>query len=54
LSYVDYLPAGNQVTVRIHLCAVYSGRFYLPPITCETMYDQAIRANTSSGWVNVK
>ena len=54
LSYVDYLPAGNQVTVRINLCAVYSGRFYLPPITCETMYDSAIRANTSSGWVQVK
>lgn len=54
LSYVDYLPAGNQVTVRIHLCAVYSGRFYLPPITCETMYDQAIRANTPSGWVEVE
>ena len=54
LSYVDYLPAGNQVTVRINLCAVYSGRFYLPPITCETMYDSAIRANTLSGWVQVK
>lgn len=24
-SYIDYLPAGKQVTVRINLCAVYPG-----------------------------
>ena len=54
LSYIDYLPAGSQVTVKINLCAVYAGRFYLPPVTCEAMYNQMIRANTSSSWVEVR
>ena len=54
LSYIDYLPAGSQVTVKINLCAVYAGRFYLPPVTCEAMYNQIIRANTSSSWVEVR
>ncbi len=47
-SYIDYLPAGKQVTVKINLCAVYPGRFYLPPVYCEAMYDQLINANTES------
>ena len=34
-SYIDRLPAGSQVTVKINLCAVYPGRFYLPPVYCE-------------------
>ena len=31
-SYIDYLPAGKQVTVRINLCAVYPGRVNLHPV----------------------
>lgn len=53
-SYIDYLPAGRQVTVRINLCAVYPGRFYLPPVYCEAMYDYLIRANTEGREVTVK
>lgn len=45
-SYIDRLPSGSQVTVKINLCAVYPGRFYLPPVDCEAMYDNLIRANT--------
>lgn len=45
-SYIDYLPSGREVTVKINLCAVYPGRFYLPPVYCEAMYDNLVRANT--------
>lgn len=53
-SYIDYLPAGQQVTVRINLCAVYPGQFYLPPVYCDAMYNNLIRANTEGRIVNVK
>lgn len=53
-SFIDNLPAGRQVTVKINLCAVYPGRFYLPPVYCEAMYDYLIRANTAGKEVEVK
>lgn len=53
-SYIDYLPSGRQVTVKINLCAVYPGRFYLPPVYCEAMYDNLTRANTEGREVVVK
>ena len=52
-SYIDRLPAGSQVTVKINLCAVYPGRFYLPPVYCEAMYDYLSRANTAGQEVTV-
>lgn len=52
-SYIDYLPSGRQVTVRIRLIAVYPGRFYLPSVSCQAMYDRLIRANTRGQWVEV-
>ena len=52
-SYMDRLPAGREITVKIDLCAVYKGRFYQPPINCEAMYDQRIRANTEGRKVTV-
>ena len=52
-SYIDRLPAGSQVNVKINLCAVYPGRFYLPPVYCEAMYDYLIRANTAGQEVTV-
>ena len=53
-SYIDYLPAGKQVTVRMKLCAVYPGRFYLLPVYCEAMYDHTVRANTEGRMVTVE
>lgn len=53
-SYIDNLPSGRQVTVRIGLCAVYPGRFYLPPVSCQAMYDRLVRANTRGRWVKVE
>ena len=54
LSYIDLLPAGGRVTVRIDLCATYAGRFYLPPIVCEGMYDHTLQSNTAGRWIEVK
>jgi len=53
-SYVDHLAPGSHVLVRVNLCAVYPGKFYLPPVSCEAMYDRQIAANTASGMVEVK
>lgn len=54
LSHIDYLPPHRQITVKINLCAVYPGRFQLPPVSCEAMYDHTVRANTAGGTVMVK
>ncbi|MCC8153052.1 MAG: hypothetical protein LIP01_01860 [Tannerellaceae bacterium] len=53
-SYIDYLAAGREVTVRINLCTVYPGKFYLPPVWCEAMYDNQIRANTEGMQIEIK
>jgi uncharacterized protein YfaS (alpha-2-macroglobulin family) len=54
LSYIDLLPAGRQVTVRINLAAVYPGLFYLPPVGVEAMYDHTIRANTQGRMIKLQ
>ena len=53
-SYIDFLPAGRQLTVKVNLCAVYSGRFYFPAVFCEAMYDRTVRSNIEGKWVEVK
>lgn len=53
-SYIDYLPSGRQVTIMINLCAVYPGKFYMPLVYCEAMYDHLIRANTEGKEVNIQ
>lgn len=53
-SFIDFLPAGKQVTVKVNLCAVYPGRFFLPPVYCEAMYNHLIQANTTGEYVSVK
>jgi uncharacterized protein YfaS (alpha-2-macroglobulin family) len=52
-TYIDRLPVGRQVTVRLNLAATYGGRFYLPPVWCEAMYDNLVRANTEGRVVRV-
>jgi uncharacterized protein YfaS (alpha-2-macroglobulin family) len=39
---------------RIRLNATYAGKFYMPPIKAEDMYDHEINANTTGQWVEVK
>ncbi len=40
-------------TYRVLLNAAYQGKFYLPAVSCEAMYDHQIRARTTGQWVEV-
>ena len=51
-SYFDIKPNTTQ-TYRIQLNAAYQGRYYLPTLTCEAMYDDAVSARVKGGWVTV-
>lgn len=53
-TYIDALPSGRQVTVKINLAAVYPGIFYLPPVRCEAMYNHLVQANTQGETTEVK
>jgi len=65
-SYYDYqdikddrvytyfsLPKGKTKTFTIHLNATYDGRFYLPSVLCEAMYDNSVSAVKPGKWVEV-
>ncbi len=51
-TYFD-LSGMNKRTYRILLHATYKGRFYLPGIECEAMYDREIYARVKGRWVEV-
>ncbi len=51
-TYFD-LNRNQQNVYRIHLNAAYQGRFYLPSIACEAMYDASINAREAGQWVEV-
>jgi len=51
-TYFDLNP-GERKTFRILLNAAYEGRFYLPSVRCEAMYDNRIRALRPGKWVEV-
>lgn len=53
LSYYDLKPEETK-TIRIQLIATYSGRFYLPAIYSEAMYDHSIHAKIPGKWIEVK
>lgn len=38
---------------RVQLNAAYQGRFYLPAVSCEAMYDKTINARRPGQWVEV-
>ncbi|MEZ4939812.1 MAG: MG2 domain-containing protein [Saprospiraceae bacterium] len=40
-------------TYRIQLNAAYAGRYYLPAVGCEAMYDSRIRGSVPGRWVEV-
>ena len=52
-SFFD-LPAGQSVTITTGLTASYPGRFYLPAVSCEAMYDDTVSALVPGRWVEVK
>jgi uncharacterized protein YfaS (alpha-2-macroglobulin family) len=51
-SYFN-LSRGNWTKFRVLLNAAYLGRFYLPPVACEAMYDNDVNARKSGQWVEV-
>jgi Large extracellular alpha-helical protein len=52
-SFFD-LRAGQSVTVTTSLTATYPGRFYLPAVSCEAMYDDSVSALVPGRWTEVK
>jgi hypothetical protein len=52
LTYFD-LKGNEKKTFRIMLNAAYEGRFYLPSVQCEAMYDNRINARKPGRWVEV-
>lgn len=52
MSYFDLAP--NQTRrIRIKLNATYLGKYYLPAVTCDAMYDNSIFARTRGQWVEI-
>ena len=51
-TYFD-LNANERKTFKVLLNASYVGRFYLPAIKCEAMYDHTISARKAGQWVEV-
>jgi uncharacterized protein YfaS (alpha-2-macroglobulin family) len=47
------LKAGETKTVEVGLNASYLGRFYLPMVTAEAMYDATLNARAKGQWVEV-
>jgi uncharacterized protein YfaS (alpha-2-macroglobulin family) len=51
-TYFD-LRAGETRTVAVRLNASYLGRFYLPPVSAEAMYDATLNARVVGRWIEV-
>jgi uncharacterized protein YfaS (alpha-2-macroglobulin family) len=51
-SYFD-IPRKSTQTYTIQLNAAYEGRFYLPTVYCEAMYDNTINARQPGKWIEV-
>ncbi len=51
-SFFD-IYSGKTKTYRVLLNAAYQGKFYLPAVSCEAMYDHQIRARVPGQWVKV-
>jgi uncharacterized protein YfaS (alpha-2-macroglobulin family) len=51
-SYFDIDASGSR-TFRVLLNATYVGKFYLPTIYCEAMYDNDINGKVGGKWVEV-
>jgi len=52
MHYFD-LKAGKKATFTVLLNAAYQGKYYLPAVKAEAMYDRSIFANTAGKWVQV-
>lgn len=52
MSYFD-LGTGDRIRFKIRLNATYQGRFYMPAVKCNAMYDESIIAIEPGKWVEV-
>jgi len=52
LTYFD-LNVGQTKTFNLGLTATYEGKFYLPSVNAEAMYDNSIFARTEGNWIKV-
>ncbi len=52
LTYFELNP-NEKKTFRILLNAAYEGKFYLPSVQCEAMYDNRINSRKPGKWVEV-
>ncbi len=52
MTYFD-IGSGRSVTFAIRLNATYAGRYYLPAVLCNAMYDERIIATAPGMWVEV-
>jgi uncharacterized protein YfaS (alpha-2-macroglobulin family) len=52
LSYFDLTP-GQSKTVTVRVQAAYLGRFFMPAVACQAMYDNTVYARTMGQWVEV-
>ncbi len=52
LTYFD-LDDHEQKSFMVQLHASYLGRFYMPGVYCEAMYDHSVNARTEGQWVEV-
>lgn len=52
LSYFDLRP-NQSISVEVKMTASYGGKFYLPSITAEAMYDASKYAKTEGKWIEV-
>ena len=52
-SYL-YQRRGTTSVVRTRVTATYKGRFYLPSVICEAMYDETVGAATVGKWCTVR
>ena len=53
MSYFD-LGSNERITLRIQLNATYQGRFYMPAVKVNAMYDESIIAIEPVKWIEVK
>jgi alpha-2-macroglobulin len=47
------LPQGTTKTFRLRFNAAYEGKFYLPGIACEAMYDNSVSVRNKGRWIEV-
>jgi uncharacterized protein YfaS (alpha-2-macroglobulin family) len=52
LSYFDLKP-GQSKTITVRAQAAYMGRFFMPAVACQAMYNNTVYARTQGQWVEV-